>query len=60
MAVLAGDALLTFAFELVSRANGWPRYDTRALLAELAVTSGSLKLIAGRSPTWRARERKWT
>ena len=47
IAVLAGDALLTFAFELVSRANGWPRYGTRMLLAELARTSGSLKLIAG-------------
>lgn len=47
MAVLAGDALLTFAFELVSRANGWPRYGTRELVQELAVTSGSLKLIAG-------------
>ena len=47
MAVLAGDALLTFAFELVARANGWPRYGTRTLVEELAVTSGSLKLIAG-------------
>jgi geranylgeranyl diphosphate synthase type II len=47
MAVLAGDALLTFAFELVARANGWPRYGTRALVEELAVTAGSLKLIAG-------------
>ncbi len=47
MAVLAGDALLTFAFELVARANAWPRYDMRALLEELAVTSGSLRLIAG-------------
>ncbi len=47
MAVLAGDALLTFAFELTARANSWPRYDTRALVRELAITSGSLKLIAG-------------
>ena len=47
MAVLAGDALLTFAFELTARANAWPRYDTRALVKELAVTAGSLKLIAG-------------
>ena len=47
MAVLAGDALLTFAFELAARANGWARYGTRTLVAELAVTSGSLKLIAG-------------
>ena len=44
---LAGDALLTFAFELVAKANGWPRYGTRDLVAELAVTAGSLKLIAG-------------
>jgi geranylgeranyl diphosphate synthase type II len=34
MAVLAGDALLTFAFELVAQANAWPRYDTRALLQD--------------------------
>jgi geranylgeranyl diphosphate synthase type II len=47
MAVLAGDALLTLAFELVARAEGWPRYGTGALIEELAVTSGSLKLIAG-------------
>ena len=47
MAVLAGDALLTFAFEMAARANAWPRYGTRALVEELAVTSGSLKLIAG-------------
>lgn len=47
MAVLAGDALLTFAFELTALANAWPRYDTRTLVRELAVTSGSLKLIAG-------------
>ena len=47
MAVLAGDALLTFAFELVARANAWPLYDTRALVKELSVTAGSLKLIAG-------------
>jgi geranylgeranyl diphosphate synthase type II len=47
MAVLAGDALLTAAFELVARAKGWPRYPMRALVEELAVTAGSLKLIAG-------------
>ena len=47
MAILAGDALLTFAFELAARANAWPLYDTRALVKELAVTAGSLKLIAG-------------
>ena len=45
--MLAGDALLTFAFALVARANTWPRYDMRTLVDELAVTAGSLKLIAG-------------
>jgi geranylgeranyl diphosphate synthase type II len=47
MAVLAGDALLTFAFELAALAKSWPRYDTRTLVRELAVTAGSQKLIAG-------------
>lgn len=47
IAVLAGDALLTLAFDLAARAEGWGAYDTRALVRELADTSGSLKLIAG-------------
>jgi geranylgeranyl diphosphate synthase type II len=47
IAVLAGDALLTIAFEFVSRAKSTPRYDTSTLLRELAVAAGSQKLIAG-------------
>jgi geranylgeranyl diphosphate synthase type II len=47
IAVLAGDALLTQAFELVAHAKGWPRYSHQALLLELARASGSLQLIAG-------------
>ena len=47
IAVLAGDALLTLAFDLAARARGWGVYDTRALVRELADTAGSLKLIAG-------------
>lgn len=47
VAVLAGDALLTVAFELVTRAQGWPRYSHRDLVLELAEASGSLQLIAG-------------
>jgi geranylgeranyl diphosphate synthase, type II len=47
MAVLAGDGLLTIAFEILSHAEGWPRYDMRALVRELANAAGSLKLIAG-------------
>ena len=47
MAVLAGDALLTVAFEIVGHAETWPRYDMRALVREVAHAAGSLKLIAG-------------
>ncbi len=47
IAVLAGDALLTVAFEIVAESNGWPRHDVRALIRELARASGSLHLIAG-------------
>src|SRR5262249_32784470 len=47
IAVLAGDALLTQAFEIVGRARGWPRYPHRELLLELARAAGSLQLIAG-------------
>jgi geranylgeranyl diphosphate synthase type II len=47
IAVLAGDALLTFAFEVLGKAKGWPRYDHRQLLQELGFASGSLQLIAG-------------
>jgi geranylgeranyl diphosphate synthase, type II len=47
IAVLAGDALLTIAFEIVSRAKPAPRYDISILLREIAVAAGSQKLIAG-------------
>ena len=47
IAVLAGDALLTIAFEIVSYAKPRPRYDMSTLLREIAVAAGSQKLIAG-------------
>jgi len=47
IAVLAGDALLTIAFDIVSRAKPTPRYDMSTLLREIAVAAGSQKLIAG-------------
>jgi geranylgeranyl diphosphate synthase type II len=47
IAVLAGDALLTIAFEIVSRAKPTSRYDMATLLRETAVAAGSQKLIAG-------------
>jgi len=47
IAVLAGDALLTIAFEIVSRVKFSPRYNLSILLREIAVAAGSRKLIAG-------------
>jgi geranylgeranyl diphosphate synthase type II len=47
IAVLAGDALLTIAFEIVSRAKPTRRYNMSILLREIAVAAGSRKLIAG-------------
>jgi len=47
IAVLAGDALLTIAFEIVSTAKPTPRYYMSILLREVAVAAGSQKLIAG-------------
>src|SRR5207244_6998346 len=47
IAVLAGDALLTQAFELAAKSRGWRRYSHQAILLELARAAGSLQLIAG-------------
>lgn len=47
IAVLAGDALLTIAFEIATQAETSPRYDVRAILREIAVAAGSRRLIAG-------------
>src|SRR5216110_3990020 len=45
MAVLAGDALLTIAFEIVSNAKPTSRYNTSILLREIAIAAGSQRLI---------------
>jgi geranylgeranyl diphosphate synthase type II len=47
IAVLAGDALLTQAFEIAAQCRGWPRYSHRQIVRELAHAAGSLQLIAG-------------
>ena len=47
VAILAGDALLTQAFELAAQCRGWPRYSHQAVVQELAGAAGSLQLIAG-------------
>ena len=47
IAILAGDGLLTQAFEILAQARGWPRYPHKALVRELAHAAGTLQLIAG-------------
>jgi geranylgeranyl diphosphate synthase type II len=47
IAVLAGDALLTIAFEIAAAAETSPRYDMRTIVHEIALAAGSRKLIAG-------------
>lgn len=47
VAVLAGDALLTVAFEMLAKARAGRRYSHGAMVRELAGASGSLNLIAG-------------
>jgi geranylgeranyl diphosphate synthase type II len=58
IAVLAGDALLTIAFETVARAKPTPRYDMSALLREISIAAGSQKLIAGQVADLEAEGRK--
>jgi geranylgeranyl diphosphate synthase type II len=47
IAVLAGDALLTQAFEIAAQAKGWPRYPHQTIVLEIAKAAGSLQLVAG-------------
>ncbi len=47
IAILAGDALLTQAFEIAVQCKGWPRYSHQTIIRELANAAGSLQLIAG-------------
>lgn len=47
IAILAGDALLTVAFEIAGRAKAVSRYELRDVMREIAEAAGSRKLIAG-------------
>lgn len=47
IAVLAGDALLTQAFEIAAQCRSWPRYSHADIILEVAKAAGSLELIAG-------------
>src|SRR5690242_5512256 len=47
IAILAGDALLTQAFEIAAQAKPTARYSHQGFILELAEAAGSLHLIAG-------------
>jgi geranylgeranyl diphosphate synthase type II len=47
IAILAGDALLTETFAIAAQCKGWPRYNHRDIVLELAQAAGSKQLIAG-------------
>ncbi|HVK58710.1 MAG TPA: farnesyl diphosphate synthase [Candidatus Kapabacteria bacterium] len=47
IAILAGDGLLTQAFEIIVQGKATNRYSHQAMVLELARASGSLELIAG-------------
>lgn len=47
IAVLAGDALLTQAFEIAAQCKKFPHYPHEEIILELARAAGSLQLIAG-------------
>src|SRR5690606_7927884 len=49
MAILAGDALLTVAFEILAHGPEPSRHPIRAQILELAQAAGSLHLIAGQA-----------
>ena len=47
IAILAGDALLTQAFQIAAQSKDGPRYSHRDIVLEVARAAGSLQLIAG-------------
>jgi geranylgeranyl diphosphate synthase type II len=60
IAILAGDALLTVAFEIVAQAQPTRRYGLKDILHEISVAAGSRKLIAGQVADLEAEGKKIT
>jgi len=60
MAVLAGDALLTIAFEIAAQAKASTRYPHAVLIRELAAASGSQGMVAGQVADLEGEGRKIT
>ena len=59
-AVLAGDSLLTYAFQLLSRAYRDTPGLATALISELAEASGSEQLIGGQMEDMKMKANRWT
>lgn len=60
IAVLAGDALLTIAFEIAAQAQGSVRYGVRQMIQELSAAASSRRLIAGQVADLEAEGKKVT
>jgi geranylgeranyl diphosphate synthase type II len=60
IAILAGDALLTIAFEIATNAKPFSRYDLRDIFREITEAAGSRKLIAGQVADLEAEGRRLT
>lgn len=60
IAVLAGDALLTQAFEILASAKPTPRHSVAVMIRELALAAGSRMLIAGQVADLEGEGRKAT
>jgi geranylgeranyl diphosphate synthase type II len=60
IAILAGDALLTIAFEIATTAKPVSRYDLRDIFREITEAAGSRKLIAGQVADLEAEGRRLT
>lgn len=60
IAILAGDALLTIAFEIAAHVKSTKRYDLREIFREIATAAGSQKLIAGQVADLEAEGRRIT
>ena len=52
IAVLAGDALLTEAFEIAAQSKGWPRYSHKRIVQELATVEYATAQAALESAGW--------
>jgi len=58
VAILAGDALLTQAFEIVAQAKAQPRYSHGDMVLELARAAGSRELVGGQVADLQAEGRR--